>query len=848
LSLNPRQRRADDSAPIAHLGRSESGEDFRLALLGRTPFGRGEVKLEWEVKPLGTAFDGSGTSQSASWLDSGTAGVEISQGVENLSANSAHHWRVRLRYHPASLPFQGHSRWLTMPWNGWEEQDFLTTYPPLVADFSADPLTGSVPLTVTFTNLSTPTAGITGTLWAYGDDTTSATSAVTHTHSYTQNGVYSVSLSIEGPGGSDVLTRAEYITVTGTPLLTITKSGPSRATPGELITYTLVVTNVGDASANNLLITDTIPISAYYVSGGTQVGDVVSWTLGLLPDTASTQASFVVSATQTITNSDYRVSAEGDVSAVGQEVVVTTIYTTSTRVISYTYDPLYRLTDADYSSGESFAYTYDAVGNRQALTETLGVTPTVHSYQYDDANRLVNVDGQAYTWDDDGNLLNDGVRSFAYDAANRLTSVTSGTLTTTYQYDGLGNRVAQTVDGVETSYVLDVAGGLPEVIVATTDGASTYYVQVGGQILAQEEAGAWAYVLPDHLGSVRQLADADGQVTLAQSFDPFGVLLEANGSGASEFGYTGEWWGSYMELLFLRARHYDPASGRFISKDVFPGHPDSPQSLNGWSYVGNNPLKYTDPSGLIYIEGWGYTCDDPAVVNGMGPDGNPCIPAPPGATLETLNLCSPLHPGDESWKSRPQCNYVSYSASPSFVKANLIINETPPFPPNYCDMPSTPDSLPLDAMGWRVDLSVGFLAAGDINADVIYNVDQQLLKYGPGGWEFTPGDLDVYFSLSGQGATVGGGLSTGPLFLFNLPANDRVTEWGWKAGGTLYLEAGAEVEVFGSLSQEEYPEGAPWGIYTGGGIGDEASLYGGGGYTWNITELVVNVARRLSGQ
>jgi hypothetical protein len=69
--------------------------------------------------------------------------------------------------------------------------------------------------------------------------------------------------------------------------------------------------------------------------------------------------------------------------------------------------------------------------------------------------------------------------------------VTSGTLTTTFEYDGLGNRTAQTVDGVTTDYVLDVAGGLPEVIVATVGGASTRYVQVQGQILAEYEPGAW---------------------------------------------------------------------------------------------------------------------------------------------------------------------------------------------------------------------------------------------------------------------------------------------------------------------------------------------------------------------
>jgi uncharacterized protein RhaS with RHS repeats len=102
----------------------------------------------------------------------------------------------------------------------------------------------------------------------------------------------------------------------------------------------------------------------------------------------------------------------------------------------------------------------------------------------------------------------------------------SGTLTTSFEYDGTGNRVSQTVGGVETQYALDVAAGLPEVILATRGGESTQYVQILGQILAQEEGSTWTYAAPDALGSVRQLADAAGQVSLAQGWDPFGVPLE----------------------------------------------------------------------------------------------------------------------------------------------------------------------------------------------------------------------------------------------------------------------------------------------------------------------------------
>jgi RHS repeat-associated protein len=185
------------------------------------------------------------------------------------------------------------------------------------------------------------------------------------------------------------------------------------------------------------------------------------------------------------------------------------------------------------------------------------------------------------------------------------------------------------VDGVATEYVLDVAGGLPEVIIATTGGASTYYVQVQGQILAQYGSGAWAYVLPDHLGSVRQLADADGQVTLAQSYDPFGVLLEANGSGASEFGYTGEWYGSYIDLLFLRARYYDPAVGRFLSEDTKPGIAYLPKSLHIYMYAWNNPVLLTDHSGL---QPQPPECDDPTQICYTGTSGPQVTPSSPEVT------------------------------------------------------------------------------------------------------------------------------------------------------------------------------------------------------------------------
>ncbi len=221
--------------------------------------------------------------------------------------------------------------------------------------------------------------------------------------------------------------------------------------------------------------------------------------------------------------------------------------------------------------------------------------------------------GVAYTWDNNGNLTNDEVRSYTYecaaspqhgggDAANRLTAG-SGSPASSFAYDGLGNRTSMTVGGATTRYALDVAGGpsaalrtsLPEVI-AATGGASTQYLQVQGQILAQYDSGTWGYVLPDALGSVRTEADALGQVTAARSFDPFGVLLGAD--GGDPLGYTGELWDSQAELLYLRARYYQPGTGRFLTPDLWPGEPLDPRSLpQSYFYVGDNPVKYRDPSG-----------------------------------------------------------------------------------------------------------------------------------------------------------------------------------------------------------------------------------------------------------
>jgi YD repeat-containing protein len=142
----------------------------------------------------------------------------------------------------------------------------------------------------------------------------------------------------------------------------------------------------------------------------------------------------------------------------------------------------------------------------------------VNSYTFDAANRLANVDGVPYSWDNNGNLLSDGVYTYSFNHANRLVGVSGAGKTVSYTYSGLGDRLRETVNGITTSYTLDLAANLTQVL---SDGTDTYLY--GNGRIAQYDASGAQYFLGDApstglragLGSVRQLVDANGDVLLA---------------------------------------------------------------------------------------------------------------------------------------------------------------------------------------------------------------------------------------------------------------------------------------------------------------------------------------------
>ena len=178
-----------------------------------------------------------------------------------------------------------------------------------------------------------------------------------------------------------------------------------------------------------------------------------------------------------------------------------------------------------------------------------------------------------------------------------ITANISGGSNTTYTYNGDGVRTKKTIGSTITEYFQDVAGGLPRVAADRVDSTWNYYAygtNLIGKVGSDNVARYYHY---DGTGHVRAITDSTGAVVERYDYDAFGALRNTPTGLSNDRRFTGEQHDAETAYTFLRARYYDPALGRFISKDPFDGVKQDPQTLNGYIYVGNNPVIRTDPSG-----------------------------------------------------------------------------------------------------------------------------------------------------------------------------------------------------------------------------------------------------------
>ena len=279
--------------------------------------------------------------------------------------------------------------------------------------------------------------------------------------------------------------------------------------------------------------------------------------------------------------------------------------------VDYGYDTASRLTFLTNSGPNSsiissYAYTLDAVGNHTQVDqmEQLQTLPVVgaFNYSYDNDNRMLSFEGQPEAFDAKGNIISiNNTNLLSYDFENRLTQTDFPVVTNSYQYDGAGNRLSANREGLVTRYVLDRSSPLTQVLAETDSGGTitAYYVYGLGLISRMDAVGNVQYYHFDSRGSTIGLTAADGHLTEAYAYDPFGRPRKATVS-ENRFRYLGRHgvMDEFNGLDYIRARYYSTRRGRFISKDPTTGNDSDGQSLNRYVYALNNPVRLIDISGL----------------------------------------------------------------------------------------------------------------------------------------------------------------------------------------------------------------------------------------------------------
>ncbi len=262
--------------------------------------------------------------------------------------------------------------------------------------------------------------------------------------------------------------------------------------------------------------------------------------------------------------------------------------------INYGYDDLDRLTSAA-SALFSESYSYNAIGT---FVSKGGVAYAYPSAGQPRPHAPTTVGGNPNTYDNNGNLATAEGRTYTWDVENHLTGL-SGDVTKSFAYDGDGVLRTSTVGGVTTRVIA------ADYRVNASTGEAFVFYRFGGRRVAWSDNSALRYLLAEHLTSSQAEAGQTGTELGQRRYYPFGsdravagasdLMVEerspgqrrpANGNGNSR-----------REMYSYGARWYLPGVGLLTQPDTVMPNPKKPQSLNRYSYVLNNPLRYADPTG-----------------------------------------------------------------------------------------------------------------------------------------------------------------------------------------------------------------------------------------------------------
>jgi RHS repeat-associated protein len=266
---------------------------------------------------------------------------------------------------------------------------------------------------------------------------------------------------------------------------------------------------------------------------------------------------------------------------------------------TYGYDNLGRLTAATNTTNTAYSssYAYDQIGR---ITSDSGAGAGLGTRTYPAAGTghihapsTAAAGTVSYTYDAAGNVTNNGA-TYGYDAQNRLASFTANGVTTTYTYDGQGTRVQ-----AGTTKFVELGGQLLYQIDGT---ASSDFIYYGAQRTARRDStGTVSYYIGDRLGSPHLILDATGAVQRTVLYGPYGMQLAATGTLTDPFGQAGDY--RDPSGLYKRGIRYQAArTTMFTSPDPSGSlDPASPQTLNRYTYAGNDPINFVDHTGRLRL-------------------------------------------------------------------------------------------------------------------------------------------------------------------------------------------------------------------------------------------------------
>jgi RHS repeat-associated protein len=188
---------------------------------------------------------------------------------------------------------------------------------------------------------------------------------------------------------------------------------------------------------------------------------------------------------------------------------------------------------------------------------------------------------------------------------DQMMSITTSGTSVSIVYDGFRNRVAKTVNGVTTQYLVESdlnPTGYPQVFdELNTGGAVTRTYTYGLQRIDEDQvtSNVWtpSFYGYDGGGNVRQLTNSTGTVTDSYEYDAYGNSFTVSGSTPNEMMYRGEQFDSDLGLYYLRARYCNPVTGRFMSRDPLDGEQFDPRTLHKYLYANGDPMNAIDPTG-----------------------------------------------------------------------------------------------------------------------------------------------------------------------------------------------------------------------------------------------------------